>query len=114
MAIGKLKSEAELERWLWEQLESLSLNSVQGLGDQLAMLMPPGTVVAWAGAGVPTNYLECNGAAVSRTKYAGLFKAIGTTYGVGDGSTTFNLPSLAGESLLSGEAETPLKWVIKL
>ena len=43
---------------------------------------------------VPTGWLECNGAAVSRTKYARLFKKIGTKYGAGDGSTTFNLPNL--------------------
>ena len=43
---------------------------------------------------VPEGWLECNGAAVSRTKYARLFKKIGTKYGAGDGSTTFNLPNL--------------------
>ncbi|MEN6472866.1 MAG: phage tail protein [Syntrophaceae bacterium] len=43
----------------------------------------------------PTNYLQCNGAAISRTIYADLFAVIGTTYGVGDGSTTFNLPNNA-------------------
>ena len=43
---------------------------------------------------VPDGWLECNGAAVSRTKYARLFKKIGTKYGAGDGSTTFNLPNL--------------------
>ena len=43
---------------------------------------------------VPTGWLECNGAAISRTKYARLFKKIGTKYGAGDGSTTFNLPNL--------------------
>jgi microcystin-dependent protein len=45
----------------------------------------------------PTGFLKANGAAVSRTTYAALFTAIGTTYGVGDGSTTFNLPDLRGE-----------------
>ncbi|MCW8965596.1 MAG: phage tail protein [Candidatus Pacearchaeota archaeon] len=45
-----------------------------------------------AGASVPSGYLECDGSAVSRTTYADLFAVIGTTYGVGDGSTTFNLP----------------------
>ena len=43
---------------------------------------------------VPEGWLECNGAAVSRTKYARLFKKLGTKYGAGDGSTTFNLPNL--------------------
>lgn len=45
---------------------------------------------------VPAGFLECDGSAVSRTSYGALFTAIGTTYGVGDGSTTFNLPTAAG------------------
>lgn len=51
-----------------------------------------GTVHLHAGASIPDGYLLCNGAAVSRTDYADLFAAIGTIYGTGDGSTTFNLP----------------------
>ena len=58
-----------------------------------------GTVTAYAGATVPTNWLECNGAAISRTTYAALFAAIGVLWGVGDGSTTFNLPDMRGEFL---------------
>jgi len=58
---------------------------------------PAGTVSYTAANTVPAGYLECNGAAVSRTTYATLFAAIGTTYGTGDGSTTFNLPDLRGE-----------------
>ena len=53
-----------------------------------------GTVLAYAGNAVPDGYLQCNGAAVSRTTYAALYAAIGTTYGSGNGSTTFNLPNL--------------------
>lgn len=45
----------------------------------------------------PTGWLKCNGAAVSRTTYADLFAAIGTTWGTGDGSTTFNVPDFRGE-----------------
>ncbi|QSY98662.1 tail fiber protein (plasmid) [Rhizobium bangladeshense] len=59
--------------------------------------VPAGQVVSFAQGSAPVGYLKCNGAAVSRTSYAGLFAAIGTTYGVGDGSTTFNLPDLRGE-----------------
>lgn len=58
-----------------------------------------GFVKTWATASVPAGYLECNGAAVSRTTYADLFAALSTTYGVGDGSTTFNLPDYRGEFL---------------
>ena len=53
-----------------------------------------GTIMAWSSASVPTGFLECDGTAVSRTTYATLFAEIGTLYGVGDGSTTFNLPDL--------------------
>ncbi len=55
-----------------------------------------GAVRDFAGSVVPAGYLECSGQAVSRTVYAGLFAVIGTTYGVGDGSTTFNLPDTRG------------------
>lgn len=54
--------------------------------------VPAGAVQDFAMATAPTGWLECNGAAVSRTTYADLFAAIGTTWGSGDGSTTFNLP----------------------
>lgn len=58
---------------------------------------PSGLVSFFANINAPTGWLKCNGAAVSRTTYSNLFVAIGTTYGVGDGSTTFNLPDLRGE-----------------
>lgn len=53
-----------------------------------------GLVVPWGDSSVPSGFLECNGQAVSRTTYADLFAVISTTYGVGDGSTTFNVPDL--------------------
>lgn len=57
---------------------------------------PVGSIVMYAGATVPSGYLDCNGQAVSRTTYADLFTAIGTTFGAGDGSSTFNLPDFRG------------------
>lgn len=56
-----------------------------------------GTVLPFAGAAAPDGWLLCHGQAVSRATYAVLFAAIGTTYGAGDGSTTFNVPDLRGE-----------------
>jgi len=56
-----------------------------------------GVVVLTADNTAPPRTLECDGTAVSRTTYSDLFDLIGTTYGVGDGSTTFNLPDLRGE-----------------
>ena len=58
-------------------------------------IVPVGAVIDFAGAALPTHYLACNGAAVSRTTYRQLFAVIGTTWGAGDGSTTFNVPGLA-------------------
>lgn len=66
-------------------------------GNHSTALSPPGAVTAFAGSTAPTGWLECNGAAVSRSTYASLYSVIGTTYGAGDGSTTFNLPDLRGE-----------------
>ena len=57
---------------------------------------PSGMIVAYAGTAAPTGWLLCDGSAVSRVTYATLFGAIGTAYGVGDGSSTFNLPDLRG------------------
>lgn len=56
-----------------------------------------GALAYFAESSAPTGYLKANGAAISRTLYAGLFAAIGTTFGAGDGSTTFNIPDLRGE-----------------
>lgn len=59
--------------------------------------LPAGAIQAFAMAAIPTGWLEANGSAVSRTTYANLFATIGTTYGAGNGTTTFNLPDLRGE-----------------
>ena len=64
---------------------------------EIANGVPVGSVFTFATTTVPSGYLECNGAAVSRSTYASLFSAISTTWGVGDGSSTFNLPDLRGQ-----------------
>ncbi len=61
--------------------------------------VPAGTVMAYAGSTAPTGWIFCDGSAVSRSTYATLFAAIGTTYGSGNGSTTFNLPDLRGRTI---------------
>jgi len=60
------------------------------------LLTPTGSLTPYAGSSAPTGWLFCYGQAVSRVTYVDLFTAIGTTYGSGDGSTTFNLPDLRG------------------
>ena len=57
---------------------------------------PSGAIMAFAGTSAPSGWLACQGQAISRTTYATLYAAIGTTWGVGDGSTTFNIPDLRG------------------
>ena len=59
--------------------------------------VPAGSVTCFAHSSVPSGWLECNGANVSRSTYATLFAAIGTTWGTGDGSSTFGLPDCRGE-----------------
>ena len=59
--------------------------------------VPAGTVIYHAANTAPAGFIKANGSAVSRSTYSNLFTAIGTTYGAGDGSTTFNIPDLRGE-----------------
>lgn len=61
--------------------------------------VPSGTIMAFAGTTAPDGWMLCTGDAISRSTHAALFTAIGTTYGTGDGSTTFNLPDLRGRSI---------------
>lgn len=58
--------------------------------------LPAGSIIQWGGSTAPANWLLCDGSVVSRSTYASLFSAIGTTYGAGDGSSTFQLPDLRG------------------
>lgn len=67
---------------------------------------PAGTIQAWPTSNPPSGWFICNGSAISRTEYASLFAVLGTTYGNGDGSSTFNLPDLTGKFIrgLGGSA----------
>jgi microcystin-dependent protein len=66
--------------------DGANLSGIEGI--------PTATIIPWSDSSVPTGFLECNGAAVSRSTYSALFAIVGTTYGVGDGSSTFNVPDL--------------------
>lgn len=61
-----------------------------------ALSIPAGVIVSYGGAAAPTGWLLCYGQAISRSTYSDLFTAIGTTFGAGNGSTTFNVPDLRG------------------
>jgi microcystin-dependent protein len=66
------------------------------------VLVDTGTIIPWPTSSVPSGYLDCNGAAVSRSTYSDLFAIIGTTYGSGDGSTTFNVPNIKDKCCRGG------------
>jgi hypothetical protein len=59
-------------------------------------LSPPGSVIAFCGTNIPAGWLLCDGSLINRTTFTNLYSAIGTGWGAGDGSTTFNLPDLRG------------------
>jgi microcystin-dependent protein len=72
------------EWWFWDPVSGQYQPTNQGA--------PIGTVIMFGGAGVPNNWLLCDGRAVARTLYSRLFQAIGETFGAGDSQSTFNLP----------------------
>ena len=76
--------------------------------DVALLLTPAGLVAPYAGSSAPAGYLLCDGTAVSRTTYATLFAVVSTTYGIGDGSTTFNIPDLKGR-VIAGKEATPTR-----
>lgn len=67
-------------------------------------LVPSGVISDFGGSVTPDGWLLCDGSEVSRSTYANLFSAIGTTWGIGDGSTTFNLPNLKGKGRIMRDA----------
>ena len=71
-------------------------------------VLPTGSVIPFAGKTAPTGWLMCQGQAVSRTTYAQLFSVIGTTFGSGDGSTTFNLPDIRGRVAVGVDSDANL------
>lgn len=82
-----------------------SITSSQMSGTGALFLVPTGVIFPYAGSAAPTGWLLCDGTAVSRTTYAALFAVIGTTFGAGDGSTTFNVPNM-GDRVIAGKGAT--------
>jgi len=83
------------------------LNLLDGLATT-DILMPSGSVIIYGGTSAPTGWLLCDGSAISRSTYAALFSAIATAYGVGDGSSTFNIPDIRGRVVAGKEASASL------
>lgn len=63
-----------------------------------------GEIRIWSTTSAPSGWFLCDGSAISRTTYSELFAIIGTTYGTGDGSTTFNIPNLKGRAIVGKDA----------
>lgn len=107
-AVAGAKSEASSANATLEStLRTLVSTEKTALQGQISKAVPAGTVIAFAANKAPDGFLLCNGAAVSRTTYAALFSAIGTTYGAGNGSSTFALPNLTDKFIQgSGTAGT--------
>lgn len=91
----ELASQAEAEAGAENTKRMTPLRTSQAIA-ALGSAVPAGAITAFAASGAPSGWLLCDGSAVSRTTFAALFAVIGTTYGVGNGSTTFNVPNLKG------------------
>ncbi len=88
------------------KLNGTTPNWEQETAQDTTLYSPTGMISPYAGATAPTSWLLCDGSAVSRTTYAALFAITSTTYGVGDGSTTFNVPDLRGRVAVGKSADT--------
>lgn len=78
------------------EINKVTDDNMNEIKDTINTNTPVGSISLFAGTTAPNGWLICDGSAVSRTTYANLFSVIGTTYGTGDGSTTFNIPDLQG------------------
>jgi microcystin-dependent protein len=86
--------------------QGIKKNSRSYIGFSATQITPVGAVLPYAGASAPSQFLLCDGSAISRTNYSALFTAIGTVYGAGNGTTTFNLPDLRGRIPVGKSTDT--------
>lgn len=82
--------------WVNDSTPAINATNLNNIENGIATANITGSITMYAGATAPNGWLICDGSAISRTDYADLFNVIGTTYGSGDGSTTFNIPDLQG------------------
>lgn len=86
--------------------DQLTATILEAISDEVDKNTPPGVIHMYGAASAPTGWLLCDGTAVSRVTYADLFAIISTNYGVGDGSTTFNLPDFRGRGPMGKNSGT--------
>jgi hypothetical protein len=104
----------------WIDLSNAIIAIENAIGANLSLLRTTGEIRLWSGSieSIPSGYLHCDGSAVSRNTFANLFSAIGSTYGSGNGTSTFNLPNSADIFLIganqddTGVAKTMLEGVL--
>ena len=82
--------------WVNDSTPAINATNLNNIENGIATANITGSITMYAGATAPDGWLICDGSAISRTTYSDLFAVIGTTYGSGDGSTTFNIPDLQG------------------
>lgn len=83
--------------WINGSIPKINADNLNKIENELQRQSKAGFIKIYAGSTAPEGYLLCDGSAVSRETYSDLFDVIGTTYGSGDGSTTFNVPNLKGK-----------------
>ena len=97
--------EVRMDQIRFEGLVNISgntnINGNMTVNGSLVEFLPIGTILPYSSSNVPSGYMICDGRALSRADYSDLFNIIGTSYGSGDGSTTFNIPNLRGKVLIS-------------
>jgi hypothetical protein len=106
MTSGLLKTANKLAELNEDQKGQEDTFKIMGINYAL----PIGTILPYGSAILPGGFLTCNGAAVSRTTYAALFSIIGTGFGSGNGTTTFNLPNVTGGLTVSSGT---VRYIIK-
>ena len=95
--VGKVSTELSGVSSALRELGGVSQELNALIAALVPLVVPVGAVGCFAGAAAPGGWLACDGSAVSRTTYSALFAVVATTYGAGDGTTTFTLPDLRGE-----------------
>jgi len=92
----------------WNKLADIIIAIETALGANLSQLLNPGEIRMWAGAiaDTPSAWLHCDGSEISRNTYVDLYTNIGTAYGVGDGSTTFNIPDSKNRFIVGAKQDS--------